>query len=117
MRISDWSSDVCSSDLQGLKNMFPQDGNFNVSAYKKLENEWADWIDTGMDVHITVELAPKQLDRPAQVRVAYEVNDPADGRVVYDQLVTFRNEAGRAEGHRVGKESVSTCRSRWTPYT
>src|SRR3546814_4738947 len=58
---------------QGLKNMFPQDGNFNVSAYKKLENEWADWIDTGMDVHITVELAPKQLDRPEQVRVAYEV--------------------------------------------
>ncbi|HEY9540887.1 MAG TPA: DNA/RNA non-specific endonuclease [Luteimonas sp.] len=80
---------------QGLKNMFPQDGNFNVSAYKKLENEWADWIDTGMDVHITVELAPKQLDRPEQVRVAYEVTDPDDGRVVYDQRVTFRNEAGQ----------------------
>ena len=80
---------------QGLKNMFPQDGNFNVSAYKKLENEWADWIDTGMDVHITVELAPRQLDRPEQVRVAYEVTDPDDGRVVYDQRVTFRNEAGQ----------------------
>ncbi|MFC3716654.1 DNA/RNA non-specific endonuclease [Luteimonas soli] len=80
---------------QGLKNMFPQDGNFNVSAYKKLENEWADWIDVGMDVHITVELAPKQVDRPEQVRVAYEVTDPDDGRVVYDQRVTFRNEAGQ----------------------
>src|SRR3546814_15869133 len=79
--------------FRSLKNMFPQDGNFNVSAYKKLENEWADWIDTGMDVHITVELAPKQLDRPEQVRVAYEVTDPDDGRVVYDQRVTFRNEA------------------------
>src|SRR3546814_7129663 len=75
--------------------MCPQDGNCNVSAYKKLENEWADWIDTGMDVHITVELAPKQLDRPEQVRVAYEVTDPDDGRVVYDQRVTFRNEAGQ----------------------
>src|SRR3546814_3501143 len=78
--------------------MFPQDGNFNVSAYKKLENEWADWIDTGMDVHITVELEPRQLDRPEQVRVAYEVTDPDDGRVVYDQRVTFRNEA-RTEEH------------------
>lgn len=80
---------------QGLKNLFPQNGNFNTSAYKKLENEWADWIDAGMDVHITVELAPKQQDRPDRVRVAYEVVDPADGRVVYDQRVTFRNEAGQ----------------------
>ncbi len=80
---------------QGLKNLFPQNGNFNVSAYKKLENEWADWIDTGMDVHITVDLAPGGQDRPDRVRVAYEVTDPADGRVVYDQRVTFRNEAGQ----------------------
>ncbi|GAA3915038.1 DNA/RNA non-specific endonuclease [Luteimonas lutimaris] len=80
---------------QGLKNLFPQNGNFNVSAYKKLENEWADWIDAGMDVHITVGLTPENVDRPDRVRVAYEVTDPADGRVVYDQRVTFRNEAGQ----------------------
>lgn len=80
---------------QGLKNLFPQNGNFNVSAYKTLENEWADWIDSGKDVHIVVELTPKGRDRPNHVRVAYEVTDPATGRVVYDQRVTFRNEAGQ----------------------
>lgn len=80
---------------QGLKNLFPQNGNFNVSAYKKLENEWADWIDSGKDVHITVQLTPVNQDRPERVRVSYEVTDPADGRVVYDQRVTFRNEAGQ----------------------
>ncbi|MDN5782766.1 MAG: DNA/RNA non-specific endonuclease, partial [Luteimonas sp.] len=80
---------------QGLKNLFPQNGNFNVSAYKKLENEWADWVDSGKDVHITVELTPVNQDRPDKVRVSYEVTDPADGRVVYDQRVTFRNEAGQ----------------------
>ena len=80
---------------QGLKNLFPQNGNFNVSAYKTLENEWADWIDSGKDVHITVDLTPKNQDRPERVRVSYEVTDPADGRVVYDQRVTFRNEAGQ----------------------
>ena len=80
---------------QGLKNLFPQNGNFNVSAYKTLENEWADWIDSGKDVHITVELTPKNQDRPERVRVSYEVTDPVDGRVVYDQRVTFRNEAGQ----------------------
>lgn len=80
---------------QGLKNLFPQDGNFNVSAYKTLENEWADWIDAGMEVHIDVRLSPQQQDRPDRVRVAYEVTDPADGRLVYDQRVTFRNQAGQ----------------------
>lgn len=80
---------------QGLKNLFPQEGNFNVSAYKKLENEWADWIDSGREVRIDVSLTPVDQDRPDQVRVSYEVIDPADGRVVYDQRVTFRNEAGQ----------------------
>ncbi len=80
---------------QGLKNLFPQNGNFNVSAYKTLENEWADWIESGKDVHIAVQLTPKDQDRPNHVRVSYEVTDPASGDVVYDQRVTFRNEAGQ----------------------
>lgn len=80
---------------QGLKNLFPQNGNFNVSAYKTLENEWADWIESGKDVRITVDLTPKGQDRPNHVRVSYEVVDPASGDVVYDQRVTFRNEAGQ----------------------
>ncbi len=93
---------------QGLKNLFPQNGNFNVSAYKKLENEWADWIDSGKEVHITVELTPKNQDRPDRVRVAYEVVDPADGRVVYDQRVTFRNEAGQ-EFDRVPRSEMANA--------
>lgn len=93
---------------QGLKNLFPQNGNFNTSAYKKLENEWADWIDSGKEVHITVELTPKNQDRPDRVRVAYEVVDPADGRVVYDQRVTFRNEAGQ-EFDRVPRSEMANA--------
>lgn len=80
---------------QGLKNLFPQNGNFNVSAYKTLENEWADWIESGKEVRITVDLTPKGQDRPDRVRVSYEVVDPASGDVVYDQRVTFRNQAGQ----------------------
>lgn len=80
---------------QGLRNLFPQNGNFNVSAYKKLENEWADWIGSGKDVRITVDLGPAGQARPDRVRVSYEVVDPASGRVVYDQRVSFRNEAGQ----------------------
>ncbi len=80
---------------QGLKNLFPQNGNFNVSAYKTLENEWADWIDSGHEVHIDVSLTPVEQDRPDTVRVTYEVTDPTTGRVVYDQNVTFENIAGQ----------------------
>lgn len=80
---------------QGLKNLFPQNGNFNVSAYKTLENEWADWIDSGHEVHIDVSLSPQLQDRPDTVRVSYEVIEPATGRVVHDQTVTFENTAGQ----------------------
>src|SRR3546814_10054330 len=34
----------------------------------------------------------------------------------YDRLVFERAEDGRSEERRVGKECVSTCRSRWSPY-
>src|SRR3546814_9601713 len=71
MRISDWSSDVCSSDL----------------------------------------LDPcERLKLMANTKIQLRV-------------VEFRNRSfstfkriGRSEERRVGKECVSTCRSRWSPY-
>src|SRR3546814_4456187 len=65
LRISDWSSDVCSSDLFGtLESLFP-------------------------------------------------------GRIEAGQRIRAVPGAGlevRSEERRVGKECVSTCRSRWSPY-
>lgn len=80
---------------QGLKNLFPQNGNFNMGAYKTLENEWAAWVEKGMDVQISIDLTPRDADRPDRVRISYEVIDPADGSRVYDQLVSFDNHAGQ----------------------
>src|SRR3546814_11847811 len=34
----------------------------------------------------------------------------------FDNLSGFRTLFGRSEERRVGKECVSTCRSRWSPY-
>lgn len=81
---------------QGLKNLFPQNGNFNMGAYKTLENEWAAWVDKGMDVRISIDLTPRDADRPDRVRISYDVIDPADGGRVYDQRVTFENRAGQS---------------------
>lgn len=80
---------------QGLKNLFPQNGNFNMGAYKTLENEWAAWIDKGMDVRVSIDLSPRTADRPDRVRISYEVLDPGDGHRVYDQRVSFDNRAGQ----------------------
>jgi len=71
---------------QGPGNMFPQNFNFNRSAYKTMENEWAAWIEHGGTVRTRVELIGGTADRPAQVGVLYEVFDGAGKRV-------FRNQA------------------------
>src|SRR3546814_2575839 len=74
MRISDWSSDVCSSDLL--------DRCFAFESF--IEN-------------IVSSLLRFLNDR---------------GRIGLHAL----RQAGRSEERRVGKECVSTCRSRWSPY-
>src|SRR3546814_14725372 len=79
MRISDWSSDVCSSDL------FEDSGETTRTIGYTLASD-------GTDDYISVDIAK-----------------PDDGGFVFRTL-------GRSEERRVGKECVSTCRSRWPPY-
>src|SRR3546814_11112467 len=88
MRISDWSSDVCSSDLHRFAVGQPD-----------------------------VERKPIVLDPQVQ-RIGPAVVIDGVKRVLLDQVVD-RNRAlvlNRSEERRVGKECVSTCRSRWSPY-
>src|SRR3546814_982871 len=71
MRISDWSSDVCSSDLP--------DGMIELHVRHVAGGGFTSWVS--------------------------------------DQLqVGERLRIERSEERRVGKECVSTCRSRWSPY-
>src|SRR3546814_13729550 len=75
MRISDWSSDVCSSDLPDLHR-----------------RAW--------------DFGGGRGGRAAGHRAAERA--PAGRGAAPD--------GGRSEERRVGKECVSTCRSRWSPY-
>ncbi|MGK6354107.1 DNA/RNA non-specific endonuclease [Sphingomonas sp. DT-207] len=79
---------------QGAVNMFPQNFNFNRSAYKTMENEWAAWIDAGGTVKVNVALKGGTADRPAQVGVVYEVFN-ADGKRVFKNSELFDNAAGQ----------------------
>src|SRR3546814_1246667 len=82
MRISDWSSDVCSSDL-----FFA--GRLSVRVGSIVEMEFG-------------------LRTAAPVIDLHPAGQP--------QAAALRGGEQRSEERRVGKECVSTCRSRGSPY-
>src|SRR3546814_8879181 len=77
MRISDWSSDVCSSDL--ARRLF-------------------------------------QRRRQRQRHASPLLPDLRHGHVQRGGGAPASHLRARSEERRVGKECVSTCRSRWSPY-
>src|SRR3546814_12677779 len=96
MRIRDWSSDVCSSDLAML------------DMTQKL---------THMPVAVvTGDISADLLI--AALRLAYSGYAVIPLTVLQAQASKVREPAQspRSEERRVGKECVSTCRSRWSPY-
>src|SRR3546814_3911872 len=103
MRISDWSSDVCSSDLLT--------GNWQalydeMRAYRKACGE----------AHVKAILATGDLLTLENVARASWACMMAGA----DFIKTSTGKEGvnatiRSEERRVGKECVSTCRSRWSP--
>src|SRR3546814_1392234 len=74
MRISDWSSDVCSSDLAVARTGTAGRGKY---------------LRACIDQHL-------------------------QGALTHG-VVLVLHRCGRSEERRVGKECVSTCRSRWSP--
>src|SRR3546814_14727200 len=98
MRISDWSSDVCSSDLNICETDLPC------------------FVDKEIVESPVVLGAGEQPGRTrdelvgrGDIVVLQCLLDPAAGA---EHLVLA---AARSEERRVGKECVSTCRSRWSP--
>src|SRR3546814_13784013 len=96
MRISDWSSDVCSSDLSGLKPRTFARRFRTATGYQPIDYVQA----------LRVEEAKQILETEA-----LGIEEIAES-VGYDDPASFR----RSEERRVGKECVSTCKSRWSPY-
>src|SRR3546814_19534257 len=91
MRISDWSSDVCSSDLR----------------YPHAEPETAG----GIEQIIAAIIIKAERQGPDKERPAARDGCGAD-RIA----LVGRQQFSRSEERRVGKECVSTCRSRWSTY-
>src|SRR3546814_13807550 len=100
MRISDWSSDVCSSDL-GLGVEVEAIDAVGEAGLRRQEDQQV--------LHQAQQDGDDDGGREKQHQAAYRYGDAAHRpRELGCQL--------RSEERRVGKECVSTCRSRWSPY-
>src|SRR3546814_10740969 len=86
LSISDWSSDVCSSDLACIPQTVGVlvDGFIQAEVIQRMGTQAADQLPAFADT------APGEIEDGLQVV--------------------------RSEERRVGKECVSTCGSRWSPY-
>src|SRR3546814_13500204 len=101
MRISDWSSDVCSSDVfMGFRGLRPFEGKGSRGAR--------------LFCHRPPEDAKgAMLECPQCQRAASNRR----GRVVLVEPGLRQHlVAVSSEERRVGQECVSKCRSRWSPY-
>src|SRR3546814_11101310 len=105
MRISDWSSDVCSSDLPSQSPVGPQpDGGFFMRA---------------LPIVITAALLAGCAAQPTQTVWARLDGTKATQAQLAQDEAACRYEAAQlayqrpsSEARRVGKECVRTCRSR-----
>src|SRR3546814_11917688 len=100
MRISDRSSDVCSSDL----------------------TPWCEQVIEAMlyflwDLGLKIGHSSRSLDDMVRMSKSDLTIRTAmlEGRYVWGDQDSY-SSLNRSEERRVGKECVSTCRSRWSPY-
>src|SRR3546814_15132596 len=100
MRISDWSSDVCSSDLDEVQTGFARTGAMFACEHEGIE---PDLIVTAKGIADGMPLSA--VTGRAEIMDAPHVSGLGG---------TYGGN--RSEERRVGKECVSTCRSRWSPY-
>lgn len=80
---------------QGTMNLFPQQGNFNTSAYKRIENEWGRAIAADYEVQVNVRLTPPGAARPDQVEVRWQYYDAEGNPFGEAQREIFQNAPGQ----------------------
>src|SRR3546814_20911468 len=115
MRISDWSSDVCSSDLLVRQ------------AFQRIARQGVPLVRTQDQAHGRIFLGKRpMLFRVVaiQVHLAYvgmgqraelQVDDDQKAQLAMEeqQIDAITSLFDRSEERRVGKEGVRRCRSRW----
>src|SRR3546814_17797811 len=136
MRISDWSSDVCSSDLdlpqpledaggwpdRAIVDRFVEYAQRTVEEFKDRVTYWTTFNEPWCTAFLGYSCgahAPGRSEPAASLAAAHHLN-LAHGRA-YTAIKEVHPDSkvsivlNRSEERRVGKGCVSTCRSRWSP--
>src|SRR3546814_13493677 len=137
MRISDWSSDVCSSDPRQLSGLYRMSRIGFVTPLRDGMNLVAKEYVAAQDPNDPGVLVLSRFAGSGKQMQAALIVNPYDTEGVAERLQTARhmsveerreryrelmqglvesNVERRSEARRVGKEGVSTCRSRGSPY-
>src|SRR3546814_20632875 len=98
MRISDWSSDVCSSDLD------------NNAAF------YSHQVVMTFNPSLSIPAGKQGDQKVYHDMVTMEPPAGVDGKATPSMVAVKSAIVPRSEERRVGNECVSTCRSRWSPY-
>src|SRR3546814_1547798 len=114
-RISDWSSDVCSSDLifgalLGIFGKLAGGGRVGVAIGKARSGPLH-----RPRHHLTPTQRKEKLGRVRDDRLFAGPDHPAITRARRPPQPRMNGERIRSEERRVGQEWVSTCSSRWSP--
>src|SRR3546814_12625337 len=117
MRISDWSSDVCSSDLKEIEVALDSVANLdqdrilrrylNVIEATLRTNYFQGASEGKAKPYLSFKLDSRVIDDLPLTRPMVEI------AIYYPRVEAVHL---RSEERRVGQECVSTCRSRWSPY-
>src|SRR3546814_13241560 len=121
MRISDWSSDVCSSDLGVFFTATGADEitgvNCNRSTFRwsvptlgAVRQTIGPLLKQFPDAKRWYTITAQYLGGEAMLRAAKELINENNRELIGNSFHP------KSEERRVGKECVSTCRSRWWPY-
>src|SRR3546814_20447844 len=102
MRISDWSSDVCSSDL--TRRVVPHTRNLALRVSR------VDDCEPILSAHERGRMRPDGWD------AGDLIPETITSHTVPLQRPRHPHNHCRSDERRVGQECVSTCRSRWSPY-
>src|SRR3546814_19377412 len=117
MRISDWSSDVCSSDLRHvvhrMHKMLVEGKTAVPELCPSLSADKLVMEDEAGKNGSECQYAQRNEHIPRAFMRVISASPYSYGMSV--MLMRRRFGAGSTEARRVGKEGVGTCRSRWTP--
>src|SRR3546814_11910312 len=120
MRISDWSSDVCSSDLLQLGGEVIGDIAFKEPLQKGRHQPPLLLGDEAVLLHQHIGAVLQRLERggigggSADTQFLQLLDEACLG-IAGRRLGEVLLRLHRSEERRVGKGGVSTCRSRWSP--